>query len=460
MPKLENWNGMFESSPKKIFTPNDEGQIRHILSLHGNPGRKIRVVGPARHTWGELSMSNDVVINMKRFNKIISHTIDHSKPNSTLTVQGGVIIEDLLKFCVAHGVMIKNMGAIDKQTIAGVFSTGTHGSTTESNPNTFSDQVTSVKIMLADGTVRTFEKSDQIEWRALMCSLGYFGIVLELSLEVIPIYDIHEVNQRYSLNDLDTREKFNEWLENLMTSNHYLELIYFPTNNDVIVRKRVRTAHNNSIGMKIKNWWNPISDHLTGYVREFFTKVGNLFPSSIPTLLSIANKQIVKTISEKTLRADVLFINNTFCHYNTTTVIDQEFSAPYSDAFDVFNLSKKVVDEIFQKNRGIVFSFRFDPGNDSLIGTSSGRKTIFVEFQHMTNDMSIESIITYKKIEQIANNNGWRPHWGKYNNLNKQLLDKLYPQENIKEFNCVKKYFDPNNIFGNKYLDDIFGASK
>ncbi|VBB18144.1 FAD-binding protein [Yasminevirus sp. GU-2018] len=463
MPILKNWNSMFKSCPQKIFTPKNVEELKSVLLEMIGEDRRIRVVGPARHTWGDLSMSNDVVINMKKFNKVVSHTIpphiDVQKISNdthyTVTVQGGVILEDLLKFCVKHNVMIKNMGAIDKQTVAGVFSTGTHGSTTGDQPQTFSDQVTSIKMMLSDGSVQTFSKNSD-DWNALMCGLGYFGIILELTLEVVPIYDIHEVNQRYSLNDLGTKQQFTQWLDDLMTSNDHLELIYFPTDNDVIVRKRIKVQHSSSVGSRIKNWWNPVADNLTGYVREFFTKVGNRFPSTVPTLLRIATKQIVKTKSERTLRADVLFINNTLCHYNTTTVIDQEFSAPYSEAYSAFYIAKDLVDSIFKQNRGAVFSFRFDPGNDSCIGTSTGRKTIFLEVQHMTNSLSPESLTIYKNVENTAYNEGWRTHWGKYNGMNKQLLQSLYPQSNVDKFMNIKNKLDPKNVFGNEYLDSVF----
>ena len=75
----------------------------------------------------------------------------------------------------ADGVAFENLGDIDRQTIAGSISTGTHG-TGESFQNV-SAQVATLELVTPDGSLVTLDESEPDLLRAARVSIGALGIV-------------------------------------------------------------------------------------------------------------------------------------------------------------------------------------------------------------------------------------------------------------------------------------------
>lgn len=48
--------------------------------------------------------------------------------NKTVTVQGGITLEDLHEHLLQEGLALHNNGSITEQTLAGIIATATHGS--------------------------------------------------------------------------------------------------------------------------------------------------------------------------------------------------------------------------------------------------------------------------------------------------------------------------------------------
>jgi FAD/FMN-containing dehydrogenase len=69
-------------------------------------------------------------------------------------------------------------------TIAGAAGTSAHGSSPSEN-NAVAQRLRSLKVALADGSLRTFTAADAA-WRALQTSLGLLGVVVELGVRVEP----------------------------------------------------------------------------------------------------------------------------------------------------------------------------------------------------------------------------------------------------------------------------------
>jgi L-gulonolactone oxidase len=47
-----------------------------------------------------------------------------------------------------------------------------------------------------------------------------------------------------------------------------------------------------------------------------------------------------------------------------------------------------------------------------------------------------------------------RPNWGKISDLSKKEIEDLYPR--ICDFREIRNILDPNKMFGNKFLQDVF----
>lgn len=123
MPEFWNWARTFHCRPRLYVEPTSIDSLRTILEDINTNKSKVRVIGCA-HSPSALSMSNDVLISMKHFNKIIE--IDEIKQE--IHCESGVLLSTLNEILPQYNLSLPVQGSISNLTIAGVISTATHGS--------------------------------------------------------------------------------------------------------------------------------------------------------------------------------------------------------------------------------------------------------------------------------------------------------------------------------------------
>ena len=84
--------------------------------------------------------------------------IDADPASGLVKVGAGTVLADLNEELHGLGLAMENLGDIDRQTIAGAISTGTHG--TGAELRNISAQVEALELVLADGSVRELDGAD------------------------------------------------------------------------------------------------------------------------------------------------------------------------------------------------------------------------------------------------------------------------------------------------------------
>ncbi len=123
MGEFWNWARTFHCRPRLYTEPNSIESLRSIINEANTKKSKIRVIGSA-HSPSSLSMSNDVLISMKHFNKIL----DIDEENQEIHCESGVLLSTLNEILPRHNLSLPVQGSVSNLTIAGVISTATHGS--------------------------------------------------------------------------------------------------------------------------------------------------------------------------------------------------------------------------------------------------------------------------------------------------------------------------------------------
>jgi FAD/FMN-containing dehydrogenase len=95
--------------------------------------------------------------------------------------------------------------------------------------------------------------------------------------------------------------------------------------------------------------------------------------------------------------------------------------------------------------------FRPVAADDVFLSNAYGKNIVAITIHHHA---SLPYEDYFNDIEKIFESYGGRPHWGKKHSLKAPALQKLYPMWN--RFQEIRKQFDPNGIFLNKYLNDVF----
>ena len=84
---------------------------------------------------------------------------------------------------------MENLGDIDRQTLAGAISTGTHG--TGARLRNISAQVEAIELVLADGSVRELGAATEPELlRAARVGVGALGVISAVTLRCVPAFTL------------------------------------------------------------------------------------------------------------------------------------------------------------------------------------------------------------------------------------------------------------------------------
>lgn len=199
---IRNFGGNVEVRPQRFVSPATEQDVLGILA--DNP-QQVRVVG-SRHAWSPLIQTDAVLLLLDRLSDV---RVVHSAGVTVVKAQGGCPIWKVLETLNEHGLTLPSVGLITAQTVAGVISTGTHGS----GRSSLSHFVKEVRLACyeEDGrTPRIMTISGGPELRAARCSLGCLGVILEVTFATVPQYHVRE--QLLPLQGLDQAlEQESEW---------------------------------------------------------------------------------------------------------------------------------------------------------------------------------------------------------------------------------------------------------
>jgi L-gulono-1,4-lactone dehydrogenase len=170
------------------YHPRNDDDVLEILARHG--AERIRAIG-SLHSWSDIAMGTGVTLDMSEFADVRPY-------GDKVQVGAGCTLDKLLQRL--HSLTqrtLPTLGAIKRQTIAGMISTGTHGSGKPS----LSHFVTAVRFAAYDaaGKPQIFEYRDgrdEEKLKAARCALGCMGILLQIELATVPKYRVRETVRR------------------------------------------------------------------------------------------------------------------------------------------------------------------------------------------------------------------------------------------------------------------------
>lgn len=182
---ISNFGENLSFRPAEIIAPLTEEELLRLLKQH-RLGR-VRVMG-SKHSWSPLIETAGVVIDMRNFRHVRIHEEQGQK---FATAGAGLQIKHLIAELNQRGLAPPALGLITEQTISGATATGTHGS----GRYCLSHYLKAVRIACFDESgenaiIRDIREGDEL--RAAQCSLGCLGVVVEVTIPVIPQYFVQE----------------------------------------------------------------------------------------------------------------------------------------------------------------------------------------------------------------------------------------------------------------------------
>src|SRR5688572_13366922 len=141
---FRNWSRTVTFNVNEFKKPTSEAEVAQLVAAAGAAGKLVRVQG-AGHSFSQLMTTNDILVPL-------DDIPDTCTVNGTqATVNGGIRLKELIAVLASKGLALRNLGSVTEQSIAGAFSTGTHG--TGVTLGSLSSMVSGVKLVDGQGNV-------------------------------------------------------------------------------------------------------------------------------------------------------------------------------------------------------------------------------------------------------------------------------------------------------------------
>lgn len=426
MKVFQNWSGDVKSYPSQWEYPETEAEVVEIVKRAGREGKKIRVVGSG-HSFTPLVYTDSILISLDKLSGIVS--ID--KPNLRATIKAGTKIHNLGEMLWEHGMSLENQGDIDKQSVAGALSTGTHG--TGIAFGTLATAIRAMRIVTASGEVLECSASNNPEYfEAARIAMGTFGVITQMTLQLVPAYKLFYHATKTTVADC---------LSNLETlkKNRNFEFYYFPF-TEVAQVKIMNETPDEPQPYGLSNYLSDLV--LENGVFQIMSTISKHIPGTTTSISRFAGFA-VSSASRKC---------RSYQAYPTVRLVrfhEMEYNVPAEHFTEIFKEVKKCIDNKRFRTH-FPLECRFVKSDDIWLSPAYGRESAYIA-AHNYQGMPYKEY--FGALEEIFRHYGGRPHWGKIHTCNQAYLQSAYPR--WQDFKRLRTSLDPTGMFLNGYLSEL-----
>ena len=429
MPSWKNWAGNQQSKPFRIERPASESEVVEIIRQAVLNKQRVKVVGSG-HSFTGIAVPDEVMIDLTRLNQVRS--VDHS--GGLITVQAGIVLSDLNAQLELHQLSMPNLGDVTYQTLAGALSTSTHG--TGLQRTGLAAQIRAFKMVSASGEVLVCSPLENAEiFHCGRVSLGALGVITEVTLNVVPAFNLRAVEQPMRISDV--LDNYSQIIE----ENDFFEFYWVPHTKWALTKANNVSSDVIDSPGRFATWYNKM--FLENYAFGVLCRIGRLFPTLIPKLA---------TILPSSGRVEYVNVSHRiFSSKRLVKFYEMEYSISLDSLVPALRELMSMVDD-----RGFRISFPVEvrcTGSDDIpFSTSTGRRSAYIAV-HMFKGSEYGEY--FSAVEAILRKYEGRPHWGKIHNLNANDISSLYPD--YQRFIEVRNQLDPEGVFTNDYLRRVLG---
>lgn len=428
--KWTNWAGNQSCRPRSEVRPVSRGELVDTVAGATAEGRRIRVPGSG-HSFTGAALTDDLMVDISA----LSGVIDADLSSGLVKVGAGTVLADLNRELDRLGRALINLGDIDRQTVAGAISTGTHG-TGEAMPN-LPEQVAAIDLVSADGTVHTFSEEDGLDrLRAARVAVGSLGVISAVTVKTVPAFNLHRTDLPMPLDQV--LADFDE----LAAANDHFEFFIFPYTDQALTLSRNRTEAPVEPRGTVERF---ISDRVieNGIGDVLLRGVGR-FPDAIPKLAQFSARFM--TQAEQTDTGHRVFVN-----YRTIRFKEMEYCLPREQGLTALT---EVLELIRREEMPLAMPIecRVLAADRAILSPSYERPSIYLAV-HQHRGSPSEPY--FEQIEEVFRSHEGRPHWGKLHTQDATSLAGLYPEWD--SFQEIRDELDPERTFTNAYVARVLG---
>jgi L-gulonolactone oxidase len=426
MTTIENFGRNVVFTPLRVSTPRGPDEISALVKR----SKKLRVMG-SRHSWSDAIVTDDTLISLDEMRQILH--VD--KKRGLARVEAGIKLSELVVGLEKEGMALANLGSISAQSIAGAISTGTHG--TGISFSCLADQVESLRLVDGRGNVRRYQKGEP-DFDAIVVGLGAFGIVFEVTLRIVPTFQMHALTDTAPFDDVLAR------LDTYVRGHDHFKLWWLPPGDDVVLFQNNRTnqPRNDS---DLRRWLK--DDLVAVYAYRTLLAIGKLHRAA---LIPPINRVLTRTMSkpfDRICKSHVGFLTPVPPVHR-----EGEWAFDYADAPRILAAYRKMMLE-----SGHTYNFiqevRFTKADPFWLSPGYGRDSMWLSLYNIDSDGRWAEQLDM--VDAFAKAHGGRPHWGKEAHFDHAYLASQYPR--LADARAVMHAHDPDGKLTNHWISSLFG---
>jgi FAD-linked oxidoreductase len=423
---MKNWAGNLVFQPATTIAPKSSEEIISIVKKASIEKKCVRLRGSG-HSWTGLIESKDYFLHLDELQGIM----DVNPENKTVKAKAGTKLSLFGNEAFRFNLAMENQGDINKQSIAGATSTGTHG--TGITLQSVANQIEAMTLINGKGEEVTINPSSPY-YQAARLSVGSLGILTDITFK---LRDAYKLKVETFAEDFDSSLKsFSERLKN----NRHLEMFYFPVGDWSLTKMMNETTDAptpKGLGKKLneivlENW--------------LYTQLNRIASSTGRYQLI---DKVMRTFVSHEIKTD--WSHLAFPTERSFKFMEMEYNLPVEKFESVMAEMRSVIK---QKKFQTLFpvEIRFVKKDPIWLSPAYDRDSVyFAVHTYISEDYRPY----FDCMEAIFQKHGGRPHWGKWHTMNAEKLRKVYPK--FDDFLKVRAEFDPQGIFLNDHLKNIFG---
>ncbi|MET0736480.1 MAG: D-arabinono-1,4-lactone oxidase [Microbacterium sp.] len=428
----QNWGRSASVTPQRVEFPRTVDAVQRAVKAAAAQGMRVKAIG-AGHSFTGIAVAPGVLLDLTDLTGLVR--IDRELGRATLLA--GTRLHQVPAILAPFGLAMENLGDIDRQSISGAISTGTHG--TGERFGGIATQVTGARLVTASGDLLAVSETENPELLpAVALGLGALGILVEVTVQCVPAFVLHAVERPEGLTDvLDA-------LPARVAAADHFELYWFPHTDRAMTKTNTRlpeSAPRHPLS-PVGKW---VDDTLVGSgLHQVACSVSRTIPALIPSINRLSAR--VWGDREFTDASARVFATSRSVRFR-----EMEYALPVENVRPAFDAMRTLIDE-----RGWRVSFpievRFAAADDLWMSTAHGRASGYIAAHRYWREDPAEY---FEAAEEIMVAFGGRPHWGKMHTLDASILRERYPK--FDDFVALRDRLDPDRMFQNAYLERVLG---
>ena len=268
--RWRNWGRNQQCAPVAVDEPQSLLEVVEAVDAAAQTGQTVKVVASG-HSFSDVACTNGRMLRLGALDRVVA--IDRDA--MTATVEAGIPLWRLNEELGRRGLALSNLGDIDRQTIAGATSTGTHG--TGVRYGSIAAAIVGLELVTGSGEVVRCSAAEEPEiFTCARVGLGALGVVTQVTLQCEPLFKLRAVEE-----PKPWAEFLAEW-DGIVDANEHVDCYWFPHTDTCTVKMSNRTDDPIRTRRGYKKWKSEI---YYGNVRHGLSAArGRRQPEQIPEL--------------------------------------------------------------------------------------------------------------------------------------------------------------------------------